>query len=159
LFVVWPVFAGDRLIGFTYAYSHHTDIGGRFPGGMSSWATSSFEEGVRIPLLRLFDAGTRNDALVDLITANIRDATTWLGDMAAKVGGCRRGAEQLLRLVEARGYDAYRSCCDYLYEQSASKMQEAVGLLPDGEYSVVEHFEDDGIGTPGTRLAISLTLE
>jgi len=159
VFVIIPVFLDDRLIGFTHAYSHHTDIGGRFPGGMSSWARSSFEEGIRIPPVRLYTAGVRNDALVETIVANVRDVVTWIGDLEAKVAGCRRGGEQLIRLVESRGFEAYRSCCDYLCMRSAETMRATIDALPDGIYRAADDFEDDGLGTPDARLRIALVLE
>src|SRR5271156_3465449 len=67
--IVAPAFLRDPLIGFTLAYSHHTDIGGRFPGGFSSQCTESYEEGLRIPPVKLDEAGVRNDTLLEMIQA------------------------------------------------------------------------------------------
>src|SRR5216684_2431870 len=63
--IVTPAFAQNQLIGFALAYSHHTDIGGRFPGGFSSNCTTAYEEGLRLPLLKLYDGGVRNDVLAE----------------------------------------------------------------------------------------------
>lgn len=70
--IIAPAFWLDQLVAFTLAYSHHTDIGGRFPGGFSSQCTETFEEGLRLPMTKLYQAGERNDALLDTILANVR---------------------------------------------------------------------------------------
>ena len=91
--VVAPAFWRDELVGYTLAYSHHTDIGGRFPGGFSSQCTVAYEEGLRIPTLRLYERGERNAALLDTILGNVRMADEWLGDLEAKVAGCWLGEQ------------------------------------------------------------------
>src|SRR5439155_4869941 len=81
--VAAPVFWEGKLCAFTIAYSHHTDIGGRFAGGMSTHAAHSYEEGVRIPTVKLCQAGARNEALVETLLANVRAPDDWRGDMDA----------------------------------------------------------------------------
>ena len=84
--IIAPAFWKDQLVAFSLAYSHHTDIGGRFPGGFSSQCTETYEEGLRLPMLKLYDAGVRNEALLDTILANVRVSDEWLGDVEAKIG-------------------------------------------------------------------------
>src|SRR5262245_53454242 len=86
--VIAPVFWNGQLVAFTPTYSHHTDMGGRFPGSFTSAGETSFEEGLRIPVVKLYTAGKRNEALLDLIVANVRNPEDWLGDLEAKVAGC-----------------------------------------------------------------------
>lgn len=152
-----PVFSSDRLVGFAHSYSHHTDIGGRFPGGISSWAESTYEEGIRIPATRLYSAGRRNDALVETILANVRGGDVWLGDLEAKVAGCQRGAQELVRVIENHGFDAYHACCDHLIRESERALVRAIEAIPDGRYTNREVFEDDGSGR--ALLDVVLTLE
>jgi len=102
-----PAFWQEQLAGFLISYSHHTDIGGRFAGGISSLCQSSFEEGVRIPMLKLYDAGRRNDALLEVIVANVRTPEEWVGDVDAKVASCWKGQEQLHKLLDKYGTDAW----------------------------------------------------
>ena len=63
--IIAPAFWKDQLVAFTLAYSHHTDIGGRFPGGFSSQCTETYEEGLRLPTLKLYEGGKRNGAKAD----------------------------------------------------------------------------------------------
>src|SRR5215472_16205369 len=110
--IIAPAFCRRQLIGFTLAYSHHTDIGGRFPGGFSSQCTEAFEEGFRIPPVKLDNGGVRNKVLLQLIEANVRAPEEWIGDVEAKIAGCRRGEQELCSVVEKYGLDVFNSSCD-----------------------------------------------
>src|SRR5919106_674371 len=101
--IIAPVFWHDQRVAFTLAYSHHTDIGGRFAGGFSSQCTETFEEGLRLPVIKLYRAGQRNDALLETILANVRTPEEWLGDVEAKSAGCWRGEQELRGLMGKYG--------------------------------------------------------
>jgi N-methylhydantoinase B len=154
--IVAPAFWRDRLIGFTLAYSHHTDIGGRFPGGFSSQCTESFEEGLRIPLVKLDRAGVRDTALLQLIEANVRAPEEWIGDVEAKIAGCRRGEQELCAVVEKYGLELFNSSCDYFVDYAESATRAAIRSITPGEYVYEDTFEDDGLG--GTDIAMPLRL-
>jgi N-methylhydantoinase B len=156
--LVRPVFADGVRLGFAIAYSHHTDIGGRFPGGFSSLSQSIYEEGVRLPPVRIIERGVRNQALLDTVLANVRAADDWLGDLDAKLAGCRRGEQQLRAVAERHGAAAIEECAEHLLDSSERAMRSAVAALPDGEYAHESVFEDDGFGTAGARLPLAVTL-
>jgi N-methylhydantoinase B len=82
--VVVPVFWRDKLVAFNLSYSHHTDVGGRFPGGFSSQCSESFEEGLRLPIVKIYHEGKRNDDLLETVLANVRSPEEWIGDLEAK---------------------------------------------------------------------------
>lgn len=152
---VMPVFWKDKLVAFNLAYSHHTDIGGRFPGGFSSQCTEIFEEGLRISLVKFYEGGKRNDALLDTILANVRTPNDWQGDAEAKIAGCWRGAQEIQRILERYGLDAFQKCCDHLVDYAESETRKAVRTLPSGRYVREDVFEDDGFGN---RVAYPLKL-
>src|SRR4029077_17271619 len=112
--IVTPIFWREQLVAFNLAYSHHTDTGGRFPGGFSSQWTESFEEGVRLPVVKCYSEGKRNDALVDTILANVRGPEEWLGDVEAKIAGCWGGEQEMRALLDKHGVANFTSCCEYL---------------------------------------------
>jgi N-methylhydantoinase B len=147
--LIAPVFWRERLIGFAISYSHHTDIGGRFAGGISSVCSESFEEGVRIPPLRLYDGGKRNEVLLETIIANVRTPEEWIGDVEAKVASCKRGAEQLSKLVEKYGLDQFEAACDYLVDYSERATRSAISQIPDGEYIEESLFDEETEVTGG----------
>lgn len=156
--VIMPVFWRDELSGVCIAYSHQADVGGRFPGGMSSQCLSSYEEGMRLPIVRLYEAGRRNEALLQTISANVRGPEIWLSDVEAKMAGCWRGGQELIALLDRHGRDAFDECCAYLNSYSERSMRNAISAIPDGVYRYEDTFEDDGFGTPDVALPIRVAL-
>ena len=156
--IIAPTFWQGRRVAFTLAYSHHTDIGGRFPGGFSSQCTETFEEGLRLPPLKLYAAGERNDALLETILANVRVSDEWLGDVEAKIAGCWRGEQELKTMLEKYGLDTFNSCCDYLISYAEKATRAAIKEIPPGEYVYEDAFEDDGFGSDGVALPLKVTL-
>ena len=156
--IVAPAFWNDQLVAFTLAYSHHTDIGGRFPGGFSSQCAETYEEGLRLPILKLYAGGVRNEALLDTILANVRVADEWLGDVEAKIAGCWRGEQEIRALLDKYGVETYESSCDYLIDYAERATRAAIREIPPGEYVHEDVFEDDGFGTDAAAMPIKLTL-
>lgn len=147
--VVAPAFSGGVHVGYAVCYSHHSDIGGRFPGGMSEASSSVYEEGIRIPIVKLFDAGVRNETLLATIRANVRAASEWMGDLDAKVAGCRRGVEGLAALNGKFGHERFAALGRGLVEHGERAMRRAIAELADGEYSAagdVPYGDEDGDG-------------
>jgi len=157
--IVTPVFWQGQLVAFNLAYSHHTDTGGRFPGGFSSQCTESFEEGVRLPVVKFYSEGERNDALVETILANVRVPEEWLGDVEAKIAGCWRGAQEMGALLDKHGLENLTSCCDYLTDYAERETRTAIRAIADGRYVHEDIFEDDGFGSEGVALQLKLVLE
>ncbi|MBT6273088.1 MAG: hydantoinase B/oxoprolinase family protein [Chromatiales bacterium] len=156
--VVAPAFWRDELVGYTLAYSHHTDIGGRFPGGFSSQCTVAYEEGLRIPTLRLYERGERNAALLDTILGNVRMADEWLGDLEAKVAGCWRGEQELNTLLDRYDVRTLDECCNYLIDASERATRQAIGDIPDGSYAYRDVLEDDGLSDSHVALPLAVTI-
>lgn len=157
--IIAPAFWQGKLVAFTLSYSHHTDIGGRFPGGFSSQCTETFEEGLRLPIVKLYAGGVRNDALLETILANVRVSEEWLGDVEAKIAGCWRGEQEIKALLDKYGLETYQSSCDYLIDYAERATRAAIRALPPGEYVHDEIFEDDGFGSDGVVMPLKLTLK
>lgn len=154
--VVAPAFSGRKLIGFCACYSHQSDIGGRFPGGFSSACTTSYEEGLRIPIVKLRSAGAMNEELFALFAANIRSPAEWRGDVEAKIAGTTRGAKALAELVARYGYEVFRDVSMRLLEQGESSARATISRIPDGAYHCAQVIET---GLDGDAAAIRLELE
>ena len=150
--LIAPAFWNGQLAGFLISYSHHTDVGGRFAGGISSLCQSSFEEGIRISMLKLYDAGKRNDTLIELIVSNVRTPEEWEGDVDAKVASCWKGQEQLVKLIDKYGLEQFNATCDYLVESAERATRKAIQQIPSGEYREELLFEDENEVTDGPVL-------
>lgn len=156
--IIAPAFWREQLVAFSLAYSHHTDIGGRFPGGFSSQCTETFEEGLRLPTLKFYDGGVRNEALLETILANVRVSDEWLGDVEAKIAGCWRGEQEIRALLDKYGLETYQSSCEYLIDYAEQATRAAIRAIPPGEYAYEDVFEDDGFGSDGVAMPLKLTL-
>ena len=156
--VVTPAFWRGEVVAFAMAYSHHTDTGGRFPGGFTSLCSESFEEGLRLPIFKLYEGGERNEALVQTISANVRTPEEWMGDAEAKVAGCRRGEQEIQKLLNKYGLEAFNSTCDFLVQYAEKACRAAIRQIPPGEYQYETTYEDEGLGTADGTLAVKVTL-
>lgn len=155
--VIVPVIVDGETAAFCLAYSHHSDMGGRFPGSASSQCRSSYEEGLRIPIVKLVERGRRSEVLLDLVGANIRVADEWRGDLDAKIAGCLRGAEQTQQLIRRHGLRSYMSACDFVIEYAERSMRAAIRQAPDGTYTAQYVVPDDGATDDG-RILLQLSL-
>lgn len=113
--VLLPVFYASKLVGWAANFGHLTDIQGRVPGSMSVNATSIFEDGVRIPLLKLYHGGQYNEDIVKLLCSNSRQPDWVRSDITALVTAVRTAAERVCELHDRYGAEVYRATCDSLF--------------------------------------------
>lgn len=156
--VVVPIFYEGELIAYSGAYSHHSDAGGRFPGGMSSHGRSLYEEGLIISPTKVIEKGHLNRPLLDLIATNIRYSDEWVGDLDAKIAGCRRGAAEMDTLCGRYGAATIRHSFEDLMERSQRVMQNVIAELPDGTWTSRVTMDDDGQGFGSLELAVEMTV-
>lgn len=158
--IVVPAFWQGQIVAFNVSYSHHTDTGGRFPGGFSSQCTETFEEGMRLPIIKIYKEGKRNEDLLETILANVRAPEEWVGDLEAKVAGCWRGEQELQALLDKYGLETFTTCCDYLIDYAEREIRAAICSIPDGQYVHEDILEDDGFGNNvALKLRVTLKVE
>jgi N-methylhydantoinase B len=145
LSVVTPTFRGERLVGFFGNTCHALDIGGR---GLSADASEVFEEGLAIPITKLYDAGRPNEELMRILRANVRAPDEVLGDLHAQVAGNQVGVARLLEYLEDFELDDLQALGDEIVERSERALRDAIAALPDGAH---EHtIQTDGLDEPIT---------
>ena len=145
LSVVTPVFRDGRLLGFFGNTCHAMDIGGR---GLSADASELYEEGLFIPMTKLFSAGRPNEELLRIVEANVRAPYEVLGDIHAQVAGNQVGADRLLEYLEDFGLPDLEALGAEILERSERATREAIAALPDGDYTHTIH--TDGLDEPVT---------
>ena len=106
IFIFKPIFHDGKLLAFAAAIGHQTDIGGRVPGGNACDNTEIFQEGLRIPPLRIVDRGEPVEAFFDILRLNVRVPDTVIGDVKATIAACTRGERALIALAKKHGADA-----------------------------------------------------
>lgn len=150
--VVTPVFERGQVLGFFANTCHSPDIGGRL---LSAEATEVYEEGLRIPIMKLFDCGEPNHTLLAIVEANVRTPDETIGDLYAQAACNDKGAEHLRALVAEFGLESLDGVAEDILGRSEQAMRDAIRALPTGRY---EHrIVTDGFGEPIT-LALTLTI-
>ncbi|HEX9584598.1 MAG TPA: hydantoinase B/oxoprolinase family protein [Gammaproteobacteria bacterium] len=148
--LLFPVFAGGALFIFPAVRAHWADVGGMTPGSYSGLATSIYQEGVRIPPVKLYERGRRNEGIVRLLLSNMRMPAERLGDLNASLGACRIAQERIGRLLARYGRDVVLDCIRSNLDRSEQRMRDRIRALPDGEYVYEDYLEyyDAGVLDP-----------
>ncbi|WP_374443777.1 hydantoinase B/oxoprolinase family protein [Stella sp.] len=143
--IVVPVMYRGRPIALSATMTHHQDVGGMTPGSIPTNATEIFQEGIRIPPLKLRDAGVMNDTLVKMLRLNVRIPDVLMGDLNAQIAACTIGARRIAALADAYGDNLLATIFQELLEKSEAMTREALRAIPDGTYRYVDHMDNDGI--------------
>ena len=151
-----PVFAGEELLGFMCNIAHHADIGGMSPGSMSG-GTEIYQEGLRIPPVRLFDGGRLCRDMFDLILLNVRVPEERRGDYNAQIAACRLGARRIEELAATRGTATLLRAYDEIVERTFTRMTREARKIPPGAYRFTDVMDDDGKGALDMPIAITVT--
>ena len=139
--LIYPVFAGERLIFFPAVREHWADVGGMVPGSLAGTASEIYQEGVRIPPIKLVERGVINKAAMDLILANMRVPDERLGDFHAGMAACHTAERRIHELVARYGLDTLLECVRVNLARSEARMRTQIARLPDGEYYYEDYLE------------------
>ncbi|MEL6264171.1 MAG: hydantoinase B/oxoprolinase family protein, partial [Pseudomonadota bacterium] len=151
--VATPVFREGRVVAFFASCCHALDLGGR---GLSADSRSIYEEGLAIPILKLYEAGRPVQPILDIIAANSREPEAVLGDLHSQVVGNAVGARQLTEMMDAFALPDIEALSDAIVDRSRAAMHAAIASLPDGRYPYTLTL--DGFETPIT-LAVTVVVE
>lgn len=141
--VAMPVFAQGRRIAWTASIAHWNDVGGTTPGSMATGVTEIFQEGLRLPAVKLFDRGRRIEPVFEIIAANSRLADFVRGDLWAQVAACRRAEARIRLLAERHGVETFRRALADLFDEGEARSLAGLEGLPAGRYTIEEE-QDDG---------------
>lgn len=144
IFMFKPIFFEARLEGFAVVVAHHADIGGRVPGGGAADSTEIFQEGLRLPPLKLHVAGVPDEAVYDLIKINVRVPDTVMGDLGAQVAGCMAGEHGLQALLQHYGVDVFHGYIDEILNYSERVTRQEIEHWPDGDFEFTDYEDHDG---------------
>ena len=158
IFMFSPIFHGDALQGFSVVICHHTDVGGRVAGSNASDSTEIFQEGIRIPALKLFEAGVQNETLFKLIAKNVRLPDRVIGDLKAQFAACRTGARELGKMFDRYGAEMVQSYFAELLDYAERMTREEIRKWPDGIYSFTDYIDDDGFTDTPLPIAVAITV-
>jgi len=155
--LVAPVFLGRRRVGYVANRAHHADIGGMSPGSMPL-ATEIYQEGLRLPPVRLLKGGAVDPDVLDIFLANTRVAEERRGDLLAQVAALRLGDARLVELMEREGVGGTARAMRGLQDYSERLMRATLRVLRPGVYRAEDVLDDDGFGARDVRIAVSIRV-
>jgi N-methylhydantoinase B len=138
--------------------AHHADIGGATPGSMGR-ADEIYQEGLRIPPVRLMIEGRVNPDVMRLIAANVRLPEEREGDLTAQLGAIATGQRRLLEIVERYGFKEANLYASHLVSYTAEMMRRVIRELPDGVYEAEDYLDDDGYSDSPVRIAVRIQIK
>lgn len=145
------------LLGYVASRAHHSDMGGSTPGSMPL-AREIYEEGLRIPPVRLHRAGARNEDLWRLLLANVRTPRERAGDLDAQLAALHTGARRLLEIAARRGVEDTLAAMHGLVAYADRLVAAGIDFVPDGRYVAEDFLEDDGFGSGPIPICVTLTI-
>jgi N-methylhydantoinase B len=148
----------DEVVGYTVSRAHHADVGGSTPGSMPAGAREIYEEGVRLPGVRLVRDGEINDDVLDLFLANVRTPDERRADLRAQLAAHDRAEERIGDLLAERGEILF-SAFDAVIDYSRDRIEAELAAIPDGTYEARDVMEGDGVTDDDVRIAVSVTVD
>lgn len=154
-----PVFSGDQVVAICGTLGHHLDIGGMRPGSYAGDAVEIYQEGLRIPPIKLFEEGKLNERLFAMIEANIRQPEMTLGDLRAQTAALEIGRDGVLELVQRYGIETLKDCMLEATAASEARLRDRLRELPAGTYESSYFVDDDGVEDKPIRIVTKVTIE
>lgn len=152
-----PVFAGERRLFWTVVRAHQSDIGGSTHGAYNPSARDIWTEGLRIPPIRLYEAGKQRDDLLDLLALNTRNGRDFRGDLAAMVGAAHLGERRIAKLLNELGADTIVAAIDEFFDAAERRARAIVSEWTDGVFEGEAFLDDDGHGREDIRIHARVT--
>lgn len=156
--IVAPVFAGDRLVLFVGNIAHHADIGGMAAGSMAGGMTEIYQEGLRIPPMRIVSEDRIIDDVLRLILLNVRVPEERRGDYLAQIAANKLGLRRCGDLLRRWSPTSLAEGVDAIIAATSARMRRSIAELPDGEYAFEDVVDDDGIGAIDIAIRVRIRV-
>lgn len=152
-----PVFVDGKRVAFVSLILHHSDLGGRVPGGNAADSMEIFEEGLRIPPLKMVEGGLVNETLMRIIEFNTRVPDRVMGDVRAQLAALDQAAAEVEKLAREWKPEVLEAYLDDLIDYAEILTRSELSKLPDGTVEFEEWNDDDGVGNGPIRIHLKLT--
>jgi N-methylhydantoinase B len=158
IYVIKPIFVDNELEAFSCVVAHHSDVGGRVPGSMSTEATELCQEGLCLPTLKLYERGVPNEAIFAIIQRNVRVPVAVLGDLRAEIAAALIGERHYQRLATKYGASTMRQYTSAFLDNSEALARREIGSWPDGSYEFTDYLDGDAIAD-GEPVVINVVVK
>jgi len=156
---VRPYFEDGKVAMFVANTGHWPDVGGMTPGGFTPVATDVYQEGLRLPPVRIYKAGVLNQELLDVMLLNMRVSEDRYGDLAAQINALDLGCKRLEDLFALYGAKGLYGCIDELKARSERLMRQHIEAVPDGTYHFTDYLDSDGVDEGRLTVDLKLTVQ
>lgn len=157
--LVSPLAPTGEIVGYAVSRAHHADVGGMTPGSMPAGARETYQEGLRIPPVRLVRNGDIVDEILELILTNVRNTRERRADLRAQLAANNRAEHRLGVLFDEHGSETVRTAFDDVIEYSRKRMEAAIETLPNGTYEATDVLEGDGIDEGDIPITVAVTID
>ena len=151
--IAMPVFAEGRIIAWTANIAHNSDVGGMAPGSLTGEATEIFQEGLRLPAIKIVEGGNPIGPVFEIMKVNSRMPDTLEGDVWAAIASVRVGERRLAAIAGKYGSDVFERAMENFMEYGEQVSREALANLPKGTFEIKETQDDDRVF--GVKITIS----
>ncbi|OQY93143.1 MAG: hypothetical protein B6D41_07840 [Chloroflexi bacterium UTCFX4] len=148
--------ASPLLVGFVGSMAHHADLGGAAPGGTQGGLTEIYQEGLRLPMVKLYKKGHEDTELFGILNNNIRVPDKTLGDIRAQASANFVGARRLREIFERYTPAVVQLHTDALLDYSEKRIRAGLERIPDGTYTGVDYVDDDGLTGKPIKLQVNI---
>lgn len=153
-----PVIVNKQLIGFVANIAHQLDMGGSVPGGVAGGLTEIYQEGLRIPFVKLYSKGREDAQIFNIISSNIRIPEKTIEDFRAQAATTLGGVKRLKALVDKYGLYVFQECSAMLRNYSENMVRKFIYSLPDGDYTGIDYLDDDGITDDPVKVQVNVHI-
>ena len=157
--MITPVFMEGECIALLANLAHHVDIGGIVPGGMPTISTEIFQEGIRIPPVKLRKRGTLDEEVMSVITNNVRTSYEMRGDFQAQLAANNVGERRIREVISKYGVETTRFYMNAIMDYAERRMKTAIREIPKGTYEFEDFLEGDGLTEDLLKIRVSLAVE
>jgi N-methylhydantoinase B len=158
VFMFVPLFFEGKRRAFAVVICHHTDVGGRVPGSNASDSTEIYQEGLRIPPLKLYERGKLNETLETLIKINVRVPDRVWGDLSAQFAAAQVGKRGLVKLLQRYGADEVEAYMQELLDYAERLTKAEIKQWPKGTYRFTDHIDNDGFSETPIPISVAITV-
>lgn len=158
--VIIPVYYEGRHIGFTSMFGHMMDVGGKVPGSQVSDALSIWEEGIRIPPVKIIEKGVLNETALEVILNNVRTPDINRSDLLALIGGCRAAERRVQEVCRRFGVETFEAGCEALLQRTRDAMAHIIRkYVPEEKVTFTDWVDDDGVGNGPFKMVLTIWRE
>ncbi|SER28920.1 hydantoinase B/oxoprolinase family protein [Natrinema salaciae] len=151
--------ADGAIVGYAVSRAHHADVGGMTPGSMPAGAQEIYQEGLRLPPIRLVDGGEPRTDVRSLVLANVRNPRERRADLRAQQAANERAEDRLASLFDEHGRETVLEGFDAVIDYSRERITAAIAALPDGTYEATDVLEGDGVTDDDIEIAVTVTVD